>query len=1403
MKTKLLILGTLAFLCAQFNISAQNSDVQITVKWTSKAYENKLEVYNTANDLIATICDDNQCYSATQLGVTDAYGARYDLGCVTNGNNYYIKMYDIANDGWGGGYVSVVVAGTEVINNSGSTASTSGSTIYFNVSGGDATCNNQLDTDSDGVADYLDYDDDADGITDGDENLGQDRFECTLPALEFENAAYDATASSGSVGTVGAVYRFSNAIQGYDVLMEITELTNASISNIDNDTIDNPTFLQTELTLSGSGTPGATFQFTIVDAATTTPSSSIFRINGITWDCDGGGSLKESVIYYDVAAYGTENPTSLETKDLGAGNIQISASGLQEGPGFSNLNVLRAYYQFIGNSFSMRMQGIKTSASTVTRQFGMSFTQCEFLDFNANSLIIITGEDLDNDGKYNHLDLDSDNDGIPDNVEGQTTLGYVAPSGTIKHNTGIDEVYGDGIQVVNIDGDKFPDFIDFDTDNDGLLDIEENGMANTISSFSDSDNDGLDLLFEGSNTSDPLDVNDDIDNPSSSILPDLDGDLYTGGDLDYRDLFNTNPPPSATLDFDGIDDYLSTSSIIEGLNEVTVMAWVKSDSGNTTKMTLLGEEVGCRLYLDNGNKPTFTITTDGNPTQTVSANDISLNEWHHITGTFSSSTGIMKIYVDGKLSNTQDTGNTGASIKSSMSSLGTFEVGRLSMDVTDKQYFKGDIDEVRVFNTVLEDDQIQCMVYQEIQDNAGHVRGSVIPKDIVDVPTGNKVAWSNLIAYYPMTDIKNNTTSDYSGNSNTLKLYNITSIQEQTAPMPYKTASNGSWSNENTWLHGDVWDIEDASNNKDWSIVAIKNDVTTSNSHNNIGLIIDQTKSLTVNGEHQIFNSWYLELNGTLDLQGDSQLIQNEMSDLVTSSTGKILRRQEGASSFYWYNYWSSPVGQTSVTTLTDNNAATNNTNNQGFTLDMLKEESGNPIAFTTALHETGKLSTRWLYTYENGVTYYDWNSIAPNSNIQTGVGYIQKGTGVGSEQQYIFEGKPNNGTILIDVLDTGGAGSVPAVSKTEYLLGNPYPSALDIHQFIDDNVGVIDGTLQLWQQWDGNSHTTTEYEGGYAQVNKTGSIRAYQFVGAEGAHNGSQDGTKTPTRYLPVGQGFLAEIIANGTVTFNNSQRVFVKESLANGSYNTGSVFFKGKALKNGQANSNETHGMQKLRIEFNAVDGQATRRELLLGFSDYTTDDFDYGYEAFNTDENHDDLNLLLEEQKMTIQAYSEITTNKVIPMVLKTSGNHSYTIKLTEIENIAEDQEIYLLDNYTETYFNLRQGGEYTFTSQMGEFIDRFEIVFQSSPETLSTDTVTSEEILIYYNSQNAMLYIKEVHADISQLNLTNMLGQIVYSQNDLSQNTIANGVPLNQLSKGVYIVTIKTESNQSLDKKIVID
>ncbi|SEP89843.1 Por secretion system C-terminal sorting domain-containing protein [Hyunsoonleella jejuensis] len=1409
MKLKLLFSVFLALFAFNFSF-AQYSDVQITVVWNGDAFENKLEVYNTSNDLIATICDDSQCYVSSQQGVTNRYGSKYDLGCVANGNNYYIKLYDVANDGWtSSSYVSVVVAGTQVINNNGSGANTSGHNIYFNVSGGDANCSAQPDTDGDGIIDNLDYDDDADGISDSIENLGENRFECTLPELAFENGVYDAAASSGAIDTVGAVYRFSNSIQGYDILMEITELTNTTISNIDDDSVDTPSNLQTALSFSGTGTPGATFNFTIVNAGTTTPSTEIFRVNGITWDCDGSGSLKESVIYYDPAAYGTENPTSLEVLNLGGGDIQISASGLQEGPGFSDLKVLRAYYQFVGNSFSMRMQAIKTSSGTTTRQFGMSFTQCQFLDFNANSLNIVRGEDTDGDGFFNHLDIDADNDGIPDNIEGQPTVGYILPSGTIDPTTGIDLAYGSGIYPQDTDNDKIPDFIDSNSDNDGYTDIQENGMADTFTA-ADVDDDGLNNAFETSGVNDAIwDVNEDIEDPTDlSILPDDDGDLMSGGDLDYRDLFSPNPPPIASIDFDGVDDYLSRDAFIDGLSNVTLMVWVKSDSGNSTDMVIAGEDSGCKLWLENGNIPKFTVKTAGNSEVTVTCSSINLNEWHHITGTYNSTTGAVSIFVDGKSSGSATVSNTGAVIENTEDSNGSFEVGRLSTEgVADHLHFKGDIDEIRVFDVALTQSQISQMVYQEIEQSGGKVRGKVVLKPIHDISSNNTVAWSNLIAYYPMTNIVTGRTEDYSSYDNMLYINFIETAQDQTAPMPYQATNSGSWSSESTWAHGDVWDIEDPTSVNEYGIVQISNNVTINEDISFSSLVIDSGATFTVESDHALENTWYINLNGTIDLLGDSQLIQTETSDLMTGSYGKLLRRQEGVSNPYWYNYWASPVGSLRATSYKDNNTSTNNTNNSSFTLLMLKDESGANMNFTTDYTPNGRVSTFWLYTYINGLTYYDWASITKSTAISPGIGYTQKGTGAPLiEQQYIFEGKPNNGTILVDVEDRGGAGSVAGTSKTEFLLGNPYPSALDVHAFIDDNAGVIDGTLQLWQQWSGNSHNLEAYNGGYAQINKTGAVRASQFVGLEGATTGGLEGTKVPTRYLPVAQGFITEIVANGTVEFNNGQRIFIKESDANGNYSNGSVFMKGdnkKAGKSGQSKSNDSkpNSLQKIRLEFKSVTGPNTKRELLLGFSEFTTDGYDYGYEAETHDAGNNDLNLSLDGKNMNIQAYGQITPDKVVPLNFRSSGDHTFEIHISELENTPAEQDIYLRDNLTGDYFNLREGQPYRFVSEQGIFNQRLELVFQNKASTLSVEEANTEENYIYYDKNNNILFAKKLVGEVKRFALYSITGQVVMELADVERTTLSSGLQLPNMASGTYIAVFRTDTDSVITKKLV--
>lgn len=1010
-------------------------------------------------------------------------------------------------------------------------------------------------------------------------------------------------------------------------------------------------------------------------------------------------------------------------------------------------------------------------------------------------------QDADNDSVPDYLDIDSDNDGIPDNIEGQPTATYLAPSGTVNTSgafSGLWDNYGTGVTPENTDGIDQADYLDLDSDNDEIPDIEENGMANSIAGI-DTDTDGLDNNFEGSNVNDPYDSNDEINDPRDlSRLPDTDGDLSSGGDLDYRDLFDINPPPSATIQFDGVDDYIDSHLDLSGFDQLTSMVWVKLDPSFSSAVVL--NQGGFEIFITAAGR--VRVKVNNVVLIFPNSNKIELNEWTHISLLFNKDlpNKQLKGYLNGELVAFKSHNGLKAPI---VNSTELFTIGKKA--TSNSKYFKGDIDEVRIFDQVLTEDQMRKILYQEIEENSSSVAGITIPQTIRDYDTSSAISWSALRGYYPMTNIKSRFTFDFSEYNNDGTLHYITSVLEQTAPMPFKTHGEGNSNVEANWLHGDVWNMNELTDSG-YAIVKISHDVVVNSKLKTIGLLIDSGKTLTMEGSHEISNSWYLGLDGTIDLKEDSQLVQGIQSDLVTSSEGKILRRQEGSPSKYWYNYWSLPVGRPQATLYRDNNSNENNPNNTPFILSMLKDANGDDVQFTGAYDEEGKVSTRWLYTYKNGVDYYDWGALTTSTELLPGIGYTQKGGG--SLSEYIFEGKPNNGTIKIDVTDAGGPGSVPAVSKTEYLLGNPYPSALDIHAFIDDNEGVITGPLHLWQQWSGASHNLDEYDGGYATVNKTGATRAHQFVGLEGgATSETIDVAKTPSRYLSVGQGFIVEIVSSGTVVFRNSQRVFIKEADADGSSDNGSVFFRGVSNSENEAateDENSEEGlMQKLRLEFNSVDGPATRRELLLGFSEYTSDDYDYGYDAKTVEEYNDDLNLVLEDELMTIQAYGEITQDKTVPLKLKTSGSYNYTIALKVIENISEDQELYLKDNFTGEYFDLRNEMPYEFSSEVGEFANRFEIVFQSESEMLSLEDATLEDLFLYYTmSRNKIVVLNPNYKKIKSIEVYNISGQSVYRNDNIYEGTY-NEFQLGSLSTGSYIVKLSTADNSVLTKKIIVN
>ncbi|MDD3723810.1 MAG: LamG domain-containing protein, partial [Lutibacter sp.] len=683
---------------------------------------------------------------------------------------------------------------------------------------------------------------------------------------------------------------------------------------------------------------------------------------------------------------------------------------------------------------------------------------------NSPIATILTLCDTDNDGVPDVFDLDSDNDGIPDVVE--AGFGYLSEGrGTLTGcSTWVDvNLNGmhdltEGIFPLDSDGDGVPNYLDLDSDNDGIFDVDESGAGNTnappgyengdgdingdgVGNGSDTDyarendvdNNGtleyytdgiLDIYdyFNGAtfNTSYgnsnqgiyPLYVKDTdndgipdyIDIKSNGTTYDISHTLYASLDVNndgvidgttdidrdgILDAFDTNTAVFGSprdlnrklhLYFDGRNDYIEEdngTNIVNGLAEATMMAWIKLDPNFIDHGAIMGQtNFWIRI---NGSKRLRVEIPDNQSFTAPKATTLSLNKWTHIAAVFDGSNTIekVKLYINGeKIASTNPSG-LGTTIPTSSNT--KFRMGRAPSNTdiynSTADMFKGEIDEVRVFNKALTDEELQKMIYQELDEVNGFNRGVMIPRDI------SPTIGANLVRYYRMDvfndDIVDNLTTPAIDVASGAKMYNIKNIYPQTAPLPYETKADGDWSNTASWLHGNVWDIASEATNKDWIIVQVKNNLTTSKSHNTLGLIIDATKKLSIQSSQELKNTWYLELDGIIDLEDESQLVQTEESILDQDSGGYIERDQQGTANSFNYNYWSSPVYSNSDKTFTIKGVLNDGTDatepNKNGVITFLPEYWSADAGVTSPII----ISSYWLYTF-NGTNnaYSEWHPV-------------------------------------------------------------------------------------------------------------------------------------------------------------------------------------------------------------------------------------------------------------------------------------------------------------------------------------------------------------------------------------------------------------------------------------------
>lgn len=208
--------------------------------------------------------------------------------------------------------------------------------------------------------------------------------------------------------------------------------------------------------------------------------------------------------------------------------------------------------------------------------------------------------------------------------------------------------------------------------------------------------------------------------------------------------------------------------------------------------------------------------------------------------------------------------------------------------------------------------------------------------------------------------------------------------------------------------------------------------------------------------------------------------------------------------------------------------------------------------------------------------------------------------------------------------------------------------------------------------------------------------------------------------------------------------------------------------------------------------------QRQLLIGFQGPPcTDGVDPGYDAVNIFDLPNDAYFWVNQTELFIQGVGQFNPESVYPIGVKSDDDGNISFQLLETENLDPAQQIYIHDNETGIYYNLKSGAMITGVGT-GTFNNRFSLRFTQT--TLSTPTLdpSNSASMQYYADSNLLHVTANASASISSVSLVAMNGQTVANWN---LNVTEANLPLNGFATGVYVVNV-VSSTGSTRKKISI-
>ncbi|MDC1313158.1 family 16 glycosylhydrolase [Flavobacteriaceae bacterium] len=398
-----------------------------------------------------------------------------------------------------------------------------------------------------------------------------------------------------------------------------------------------------------------------------------------------------------------------------------------------------------------------------------------------------------------------------------------------------------------------------------------------------------------------------------------------------------------------------------------------------------------------------------------------------------------------------------------------------------------------------------------------------------------------------------------------------------------------------------------------------------------------------------------------------------------------------------------------------------------------------------------------------------DWN-LYVTGTLDAGEGFLVRPQDSYNGAGGIFNYDFNTGTLNTGVI-TQPLGFNVTELESPNILSNPYASAIDADALLAANPEF--DALYFWEH---NLAPSPDYPGANTNGNNNYSmddVSVYNALGGTAATSGGA----VPNGVISTAQGFGVFATAAGTATFNNGMRLA-----------TGNTTLR-----------NNTLSRDRLWLSVTSS-AYGLSGNTLIGFIDGATPGVDNKYDNGRVASKVSLYSHIQgSDRGYSIQGREAFDNTMTVSLGFSSIIEEvtSYKISLSDFDGEAWlDATPYLIDNLAGVVTNLMEDS-YSFTSDMGQYNDRFVVVFQD--RSLGSQQVLASSISMYPNPANDVVTIASPTAAITLVEIRDIRGRLIQKQAVSGQRVAALNVA--SLDSAIYLVTIATDRG-SITKKLII-